>query len=119
MESVVALRIRLAREAAGLSQTDMGKKLGLTKAGYGHYERGRQPFTVDMLFQLARILGRPVEHFLGLETGLTGREERVLALFRMAESAGYGDLVIGVVHASVAQLLTLPGQVSDPVSEKA
>lgn len=87
MESIMALRIREAREAAGLSQTDMGKKLGLTKAGYGHYERGRQPFTVDMIFQISRILGRPVEYFLGLDTGLTEDEGQLLAIYRAAPTA--------------------------------
>jgi transcriptional regulator with XRE-family HTH domain len=114
----LTLRVIEARKEVGLSQEALGHRLGLERSGYGHYESGRQPFTIKMLFQLSRILGRPVEYFLGLDTGLTGREERVLMLFREAEKAGYGDVVIGAVHALVAQLLSSAGQVGQQVSDK-
>lgn len=117
-ERAIAERVRSARKAAGLSQEELASKLGLTDGGYGHYERGRQPFTLELLASLSRILGRPLEYFLGLDTGLTDREERVLTLFRLAESAGYGDVVIGAVHALVAQLLHPPGEVGQPVRDK-
>lgn len=114
----IARRVKEARNALGLSQEDLGEKVGLSKVGYGEYERGNRLFDTEQLFRLARVLGRPVEYFLGLDMGLTGREERVLAIFRLAEEAGYGDLIIGLLHASVAQLLTRPGQVGEPVSDK-
>lgn len=115
---IIAERIKAARQDNNLSQADLGAKLGLSKVGYGEYERGNRAFDAELLFRLARILGRPVEHFLGLPTGLTGREERVVALFRLAEGAGYGDLVIGAVHAMVAQLLRPPGEVGQAVRDK-
>ena len=96
--SDVARRIRAAREAAGFSHEDMGRKLGLTKAGYGHYERGRQPFTLEMIFKLAGIFGQSVEYFLGLDTGLTADEDRILALYREARAAGRGAMAIMVLE---------------------
>lgn len=114
----IAQRVKDARQAAGLSQEALGERIGLTKVGYGDYERGHRLFDTEQLFQLARILGRPVEYFLGLDTGLTGREERVLMLFRLAEERGLGDVAIGVIHAVVAQLLAAPGQVGEQVGDK-
>ncbi len=38
----VAARIRQARKEANLSQEDLGAKIGMSKVGFGHYERGTQ-----------------------------------------------------------------------------
>jgi len=111
-------RVIQARERAGLNKVEFADRIGLSKQGYTPYELGKTAFTVQQLFKIASVLGRPVEYFLGLDTGLTGREERVLILFREAEKAGYGDVVIGAVHAMVAQLLTSAGQVGEQVSDK-
>ena len=66
----IASRVRAARESLEpkLTQEELGAKIGLSKVGYGHYERGTQPFSVWHLYQLARVLGRPLEYFLGLTT---------------------------------------------------
>lgn len=37
--ATIPLRVKEARKAAGLSQEDLGQKLGLVRSGYGHYER--------------------------------------------------------------------------------
>ena len=114
----IARRVKEARNALGLSQEDLGEKVGLSKVGYGEYERGNRLFDTEQLFRLARVLGRPVEYFLGLDMGLTGREERVLTLFRLAEERGLGDVAIGVIHAVVAQLLTTSGQLGEQIGDK-
>lgn len=103
--SAIAQRVREARIAAGLSQSDMGDKLGLSEAGYGHYERGRQPFQIQQLFDVARVVGRSVSSLLGLEQELTERQERLLAIFRRAEHAGLGEVVNAIVFALVRELL--------------
>ena len=72
-DGVIGLRVQAARKEAGLSQEDLGRRLGLSKGGYGQYERGLHPFTADQLFQLATILGRSVPSLLGLDNGLGAR----------------------------------------------
>ena len=64
----IASRVRAARESLEpkLTQEEIGAKIGLSKVGYGHYERGTQTFSVWHLYQLARVLGRPLEDFLGV-----------------------------------------------------
>lgn len=98
----IAKRIKEARQDAGLSQDGLGKRLGLTKVGYGEYERGRRLFDTEQLFQLARILARPVEYFLGLDSELTADEGRALALYRQAATSGLGGVALRQLAALVA-----------------
>ena len=81
-ERAVARRVSEARKAAGLSQKQIAEYLGLTQAGYGHYERQEQPFTVEQVFNLSRMLGRSVEYFLGLIIPLKRSEDELLTLYR-------------------------------------
>ena len=84
----IAARVREARKAAHLSQEELGSKMGLTKVGYGEYERGRRLFDTDQLFRLERVLGVSVAWLLGLPTELTPEEDRVITLYRQASIAG-------------------------------
>jgi transcriptional regulator with XRE-family HTH domain len=98
----IAARVTAARKAAGFSQEEIGQRLGLSKAGYGHYERGRQSFTVAQLFYLSGLLGQSVEYFLGLEKDLTPQEDSILALYRHAKEQGLGDLALRTMRAIAA-----------------
>jgi transcriptional regulator with XRE-family HTH domain len=100
-DASIGLRVQAARKAVGLSQEDIGRRLGLTKGGYGQYERGLHPFTAEQLFQLAAILDRSVPYFLGLDTGLTPDEDRLLTLFRRARTMGLDDLCLRMAEAIV------------------
>lgn len=92
-ELAVAERVRERRAELGLSQTDVAEALGLSKAGYGHYDRGVQPFTVDQLFSLSRILGRSVAWLIGLDTDLTEHEDALLTAYRSLPEAERGPLL--------------------------
>lgn len=80
----IASRVRAARERAEpkLTQDEMGERLGLSRVAYGHYERGLTPFTIPHLFQVARILGQPVEYLLGLTTDLHPDEQLLMGAYR-------------------------------------
>lgn len=92
----IASRVRAARESLDpkMTQEEVGAKLGLSKFGYGHYERGTQTFSVWHLFQLARILGRPVESFLGLQTDLRLDEETLLGAYRRLDGSQHQAWVL-------------------------
>ncbi len=98
-DGVIGLRVQAARKETGLSQEDLGRRLGLSKGGYGQYERGLHPFTADQLFQLASILDRSVQYFLGLDNGLTPDEDRMLSLYRRARAMGLEDLFTRMAEA--------------------
>lgn len=99
---LIAERVREARQAVGLSQRYTGEQLGLTEAAYGHYERHRQKFTVEQVFSLSRVLGRPVEWLLGISGQLSEDEWRVLALYRRADELGESEVALRLLMALVS-----------------
>jgi len=92
----IASRVRAVRESLDprLTQEEVGAKLGLSKVGYGHYERGSQPFSVWHLYQLARVLGRPIEYFLGLATDLRLDEQTLLGAYRRLDGSAHQARVL-------------------------
>lgn len=105
----IARRVKEARQAQGLSQKEMGEKLNLTETGYGHYERGRQEFSLEQMFRVSRILNRSVEYFLGLETGRSAEEDQVITLYRQLAAAGMGRFAVRTLAAAVEGLDDLKG----------
>jgi transcriptional regulator with XRE-family HTH domain len=99
INELIGLRVQAARKQAGLSQEDVGRRLGLSQNGYGQYERGMHPFTVEQLLQLAAILGHSIEYFIGQERDLAPDEDRLLALYRQTRTTGLDALTIKLVEA--------------------
>ncbi len=61
-------KLRLAREKAGLTQSEMGQKLGLTLAGYRQKEVGDRKISVGEANKMAKILGTTLDEiFLDLD----------------------------------------------------
>nr|DAH67094.1 MAG TPA: Helix-turn-helix XRE-family like protein [Caudoviricetes sp.] len=54
-------RLRRARLAAGYTQEEMGRKLGLTMAGYRQKEVGERKITVEEAARIAEILGTSMD----------------------------------------------------------
>ena len=57
-------KIRRIREAAGLSQTELGDKLGVSYQQVQKYERGASRLSLDTFLRLARALEQPLAVFL-------------------------------------------------------
>jgi len=69
----VGSRIRQARHALGLSQHELGRRIGKTASAVSKYERGKIN-EVRVLTAIAEILGRPVDWLLyGAGAESTGR----------------------------------------------
>lgn len=51
-------QLRQARIEAGLTQAEMGAKLGLTMAGYRQKETGERKISIDEAQKMAEILGK-------------------------------------------------------------
>jgi transcriptional regulator with XRE-family HTH domain len=99
INELIGVRVQAARKQAGLSQADVGRRLGLSQNGYGEYEHGMHAFTVEQLLQLAVILGHSFEYFLGLEGGLTPDEDHLLELYRYTRTTGLDDLIMRLAEA--------------------
>lgn len=60
----IGKRIRRAREAAALSQGQVGIALGMTRANVSMMEQGAQRILVEHVYNLALLLEKPVRAFL-------------------------------------------------------
>lgn len=67
-------RIRKFRELSGLSQTELGEKLGVSYQQVQKYERGVSRLSVETLLRLARALDQPVGAFLPSGANVGGAE---------------------------------------------
>lgn len=81
---LVGQRLRSAREDKGLTQEDLADALGISKSQISHFERGANLLTIEHLKKLPRILGRPVNYFLGESSSsrLTPDEDELVSLYR-------------------------------------
>ena len=102
-EREITRRVIAARKELGLEPQDVAKALNLEAPSYRHYERGRTPFTVEQLFHLSRILGRPVEWFLGLPKELSEEDARMLHLWRQLPTAAARRFVLHLLEARLEE----------------
>ncbi len=59
----VGQQIRAARKAKGLTQKELGEKLGVADSVITNYESGKQNLTIDTLQKVADVLGVDVRSF--------------------------------------------------------
>jgi transcriptional regulator with XRE-family HTH domain len=109
LRAQIASRLRLAREAAGLSQGQVAKRLGIHRPTLSEIEAGRRRVSADELTQLAELYGvdvawltsgqpsqaEPIDERLMLAARQLGklRDEdldRLLTLIRMLRQSGSG-----------------------------
>jgi transcriptional regulator with XRE-family HTH domain len=64
IDAHVGARIRLRRMLIGLSQERLGDALGVTFQQIQKYERGANRISASKLYEVSRVLGVPVSHFL-------------------------------------------------------
>jgi transcriptional regulator with XRE-family HTH domain len=60
----VGIRIRMIREALGLSQDDLAKRVGLQRTSVVNTEVGRQRLLLDGIERYATALGTTPKHLL-------------------------------------------------------
>lgn len=58
-------RVQELRKKANLSQETLGKVLGVSQRGYGHYENGDRDMPPEVLIALADYYGVTVDYLLG------------------------------------------------------
>ena len=72
IDAVVGRRIRAQRMVLGLSQTELGKKLGVTFQQVQKYENGTNRVSASRLHQIAHVLAVPTTFFFPEETAAEG-----------------------------------------------
>ena len=108
IDAFVGRRIRMRREALGISQTRLGEHLGITFSGVQKYERGLNRIGAGSLYQIASFLGVPVSYFFrGLEDSGATPNDDITDLVELFESIP--DLPL---RASILALMraSIPGE---------
>jgi transcriptional regulator with XRE-family HTH domain len=59
----VGLQLRIARELAGLTQTEVGRALDMSFQVVQKYEQGEIRISASRLFRLAALLGKSTDYF--------------------------------------------------------
>ena len=67
----MAERIRLLREGAGLTQAEVGRMLGISRAGVNAWEMGLSIPSAKNVVELAKKFGVSTDYLFGLDTAPT------------------------------------------------
>lgn len=62
-DATIGARLQAARRAIGLTQTDVGKQLGMVTSTVSAIESGKRSVSGTELYEFARIYGRPLAYF--------------------------------------------------------
>ena len=68
-QQLIGKRIRAAREEAGLSQEELGKRIGFSAMGISHLENSDRKIKIEDLQNIASALKISIDHFLEPVTG--------------------------------------------------
>jgi transcriptional regulator with XRE-family HTH domain len=71
-------RIRIARKLKGLTQSDLARRLGVTKQTISQYEKGQIKVPEYQLKKIGEILEKPLEYFFSAELKVPGIKEKLL-----------------------------------------
>ncbi len=74
----IGRRIQLAREEKGLTQEDLAVRLGCTQSALSNYELGKRRLYLNLLNQIAQVLGKPLDYFM--ESPVEGEEDQASGL---------------------------------------
>ncbi|MGE0007256.1 MAG: helix-turn-helix domain-containing protein [Parvibaculaceae bacterium] len=107
----VGNRVRMRRLLVGMSQEKLGELLGITFQQVQKYEKGSNRVSASRLYQIARVLGVPVQYFydeLKEEDAPSG----------LAESEG-ADAIAGALQSpDGVQIARIFSETTDPDKRK-
>jgi transcriptional regulator with XRE-family HTH domain len=89
MDVHVGTRVRLRRMLLGMSQEKLGEHLGLTFQQVQKYEKGVNRIGASRLFELAKVLGVPVQFFYDEAPAGTHSHAELAAGFAESPSESY------------------------------
>ena len=116
MDVHVGSRVRLRRMLLGMSQEKLGEHLGLTFQQVQKYEKGVNRIGASRLFELARVMGVPVQYFFDDAPASQSADARASGF---AERIGDGYVVEFLATREGLELNKAFSRISDPKVRKA
>ena len=107
----VGAQLRLARELSGLTQTEVGRALGMSFQVIQKYEQGEIRISASRLFQLARLLAKSLDYFF---EGLTATDIPGIGAMERSDI----ELVRGFRTIQSAELRQLLLRLTRDIAEK-
>jgi transcriptional regulator with XRE-family HTH domain len=103
----VGALIRAHRRAAGVSQEELGKAIGLTFQQVQKYETGENRISASKLVEVARTLNVPISAlFDGLDTGPDG-ENLIVRFTALRDASPFMQAAVELPDAIRAELFRL------------
>lgn len=83
-------RIKAARERAGITQVELGKKIGVSGVAVMRYEKNTRDPRLEQIYAIADALNIPVEDLLGIdpENRVVTSADKLLYFFDMLNADG-------------------------------
>ncbi|WP_291006601.1 helix-turn-helix transcriptional regulator [Ferrovibrio sp.] len=125
MDAAVGARLRSARQLAGMSQTDLASRVGVTFQQVQKYEKGMNRIGASRLQQFAEILNVSVSFFFEAEDGFAMPRHPAAEQDNGADSkatAAYADrglIESGATARETTELLRQFGLIRDPMVRRA
>lgn len=94
----MGLRLRELREQAGLSQTELAKAVGVSRAAVSQWEADVTEPTTKRLAELSRVLNVAVDRLMAPNSRM--REKVIDAATRLFDRVGFDETSIDVICAS-------------------
>jgi transcriptional regulator with XRE-family HTH domain len=116
----VGQRIRIQRNALGLSQTELADQLGVTFQQVQKYEKGVNRVGAGRLTKIANALQVPVTNLLGMDDSIGGKRkghDEPSSPLKLLTGPGavrllraYGELKDGKMRSSIVQMVEIAGR---------
>ncbi len=97
-------RVRELRREHGMTQEELGQKLGVQKAAVCKYETGRVALPPEMLLKLCDLFGVSADHLLGRDASPVFKPKGDISSLFMPIAETVGIPLVGRVHAGLPML---------------
>jgi len=101
---VLSQNMKIARKAAGLSQSELGEKIGRGMRSIIHYEKGERPAPADVIKRWAKITGVTVAQ-------LYSEDSLKLNLSEMQDKTRGTTMEVGMINTLLDRIEVLSAQV--------
>jgi transcriptional regulator with XRE-family HTH domain len=105
----VGATIRARRKALGLSQTELGRRVGITFQQIQKYERGTNRVSASTLYEIAETLAMPVAEFFPA-SGKRKQDDlsrKRMRFIETKEGSAIADLFPKIVHGRRRAIVNL------------